>query len=83
MIQKIERDAAARFEANLPAYEARARDLYAVTPRKWDLAGEVSASHILFAVPPHSTEEAQRAVCIAQTSEMPGQIEPALWIAKV
>jgi peptidyl-prolyl cis-trans isomerase C len=60
MVQKIERDAAAAFDANLAAYEARARDLYAVTPRKWDLAGEVSASHILFAMPPYSLDEAMR-----------------------
>ncbi|HET9340504.1 MAG TPA: peptidylprolyl isomerase [Casimicrobiaceae bacterium] len=60
MIAKIERDAAAAFDANPAPYETRARDLYLTDPRKYDVGGEVSASHILFATPPHSVEEATR-----------------------
>jgi peptidyl-prolyl cis-trans isomerase C len=60
MVAKVEADAGARFDANPAPFEARARDLYLVDPRKWDVAGEVSASHILFSTPPHTVEEANR-----------------------
>jgi parvulin-like peptidyl-prolyl isomerase len=60
MLARIERDAGAAFDANPAPFEARARDLYATDPRKYDVGGEVSASHILFATPPHSVEEATR-----------------------
>ncbi|HEY8242756.1 MAG TPA: peptidylprolyl isomerase [Casimicrobiaceae bacterium] len=60
MLAKVERDAAAAFDANPAPYEARARDLYAVDPRKYEVGAEVSASHILFATPPHSVDEARR-----------------------
>jgi len=60
MIAKVEADAAAKFDANTAPFEARARDLYLVEPRKWDVGAEVSASHILFSTPPHSVEEANR-----------------------
>jgi len=60
MLAKVERDAAAAFDANPAPFEARARDLYATEPRKYDVGAEVSASHILFTVPPHTIEEAHR-----------------------
>jgi peptidyl-prolyl cis-trans isomerase C len=60
MLAKVERDAAAAFDANPAPFEARARDLYAMDPRKFEIGGEVSASHILFATPPHSVDEAHR-----------------------
>jgi len=60
MLAKVERDAAAAFDANPAPFEARARDLYAMEPRKYDVGAEVSASHILFTVPPHTIEEAHR-----------------------
>jgi len=60
MIAKVEADAAAKFDANTAPFEARARDLYLVDPRKWEVGAEVSASHILFSTPPHSVEEANR-----------------------
>jgi len=60
MIAKVERDAGAEFDANVARFEARARDLYRIDPRKYDAGAEVSASHILFATPPHSLAEANR-----------------------
>ena len=60
MVAKIERDAAAAFDANRTPFEARARDIYVMDPRKYEVGAEVSASHILFATPPHSVEEAMR-----------------------
>lgn len=60
MLAKVERDAAAAFDANPAPFEARARDLYAMDPRKYEVGAEVSASHILFATPPHSVEEAHK-----------------------
>jgi peptidyl-prolyl cis-trans isomerase C len=60
MVAKIEEDAAKKFDANTAPFEARARDLYLTDPRKYDVGGEVSASHILFATPPHSPDEARK-----------------------
>ena len=72
MVAKLEADAAARFDANPAPFEARARDLYAINPRKWDVAGEVSASHILFATPPHSVEEARKLAAAARAEIVAG-----------
>ena len=60
MTAKLERDAAIAFDANPGPFEARARDLYLVDPKRFEIAAEVSASHILFATPPHSVEEARK-----------------------
>jgi parvulin-like peptidyl-prolyl isomerase len=72
MLLKIERDAAAAFDANPAPFEARARDLYALDPRKYEVGGEVSASHILFATPPHSVEEATRLANEARAAILAG-----------
>jgi len=72
MLAKVERDAAAAFDANPAPFEARARDLYAMDPRKYEVAGEVSASHILFATPPHSVAEAHRLATEARAQIVAG-----------
>ena len=78
MLAKVERDAAAAFDANPAPFEARARDLYAMDPRKYEVAGEVSASHILFATPPHSVAEAQRLATEARAQIVAGRIIAAV-----
>ena len=60
MLAKIERDAAEDFDANVKPFEARARELFLADPRKYEVGSEVSASHILFATPAHTVEEARR-----------------------
>ena len=72
MLAKVERDAAAAFDANPAPYEARARDLYAMDPRKFEVGAEVSASHILFATPPHSVDEAHRLAAEARAQIVAG-----------
>jgi peptidyl-prolyl cis-trans isomerase C len=72
MLAKVERDAAAAFDANPAPFEARARDLYAMDPRKYEVGAEVSASHILFATPPHSVEEAHKLAAEARAQIVGG-----------
>lgn len=47
-VDAVERAAAAEFEANLPRYESRARELYLVDKAAYTTPAQVSASHILF-----------------------------------
>ena len=72
MIMKVEREAGAAFDANLAPYEARARDLYRLDPRKYDVGAEVAVSHILFATPQHTVQEATRLATEARAALLGG-----------
>jgi len=48
MVEKIDRDTAAEFDAKEADFLAKARETYALNKEKYRTSGEVSASHILF-----------------------------------
>ena len=48
MLEKLERDAAAEFDARETDFLAKARETYVLNKEKYKAPGEVSASHILF-----------------------------------
>jgi peptidyl-prolyl cis-trans isomerase C len=48
MVEKIERDAAADFDAREADFLAKAREVYAINKEKYKTPEQVSASHILF-----------------------------------
>ena len=72
MLSRVEREAAEAFDANPAPFEARARDLYVVDPRKFDAPPEIAVSHVLFATPPHSVEEATRLAAAARSTVLAG-----------
>ena len=53
----MEKQVLAEFEAKKPGLEARARELYAVNPKKYDTPDEASVSHILFSLAKHPKDE--------------------------
>lgn len=57
-LAKVEADAAAEFDTKLPAYETRARELYAVDRSKYATPEQFFASHILFETKSRSKDEA-------------------------
>lgn len=58
MMEKIEKDAAAEFEAKRASWELRAREIYTVDRKKYATPEQFSASHILFKTEGRSREEA-------------------------
>ena len=58
MVEKIETDAGNAFDAKLPQYEARAREIYVVERQRFVTPEQVSATHILFDLKKHSKDEA-------------------------
>ena len=58
MMEKIEKDAAAEFDAGRANWELRARELYTVDRKKYATPEQLSASHILFKTEGRSREEA-------------------------
>jgi peptidyl-prolyl cis-trans isomerase C len=73
MTQRIEQDAAQRFDADLKRWELRARDLYALDPKKHETPEQVAASHILFAFSAHNPEEAKRLAAEARAQVLAGK----------
>ncbi len=59
---KIEEQAANEFDAKRAQWEARAREVYAADRKRFVAAEQVSASHILFSVQQHSSDEARKLV---------------------
>jgi peptidyl-prolyl cis-trans isomerase C len=59
-VEDVEQRAEREFDANLARQEARAREIYLADRRKYEIAEQVSASHILFDIKKHSKDEAQR-----------------------
>jgi peptidyl-prolyl cis-trans isomerase C len=56
-IAKVEEDAGKTFDAKLPQFEAKAKELYLVDRQKYATPEQVSAAHILFDFKKHSKEE--------------------------
>jgi peptidyl-prolyl cis-trans isomerase C len=59
-LEDIEKRAGQEFDARRSQYEPRARELYLVERKKFEVAEQVSASHILFDLKKHTREEARR-----------------------
>jgi len=73
MTQRIELDAAQRFDADVKRWELRARDVYAVDAKRFELPEQVSASHILFAFSAHKPEEARKLAAEARADVLAGK----------
>lgn len=48
VIQQMDAESAKRFDANLPAWEARAKDVYAMDPARWTQQEQIAVWHILY-----------------------------------
>jgi peptidyl-prolyl cis-trans isomerase C len=59
-IASVEKVAAAEFEAKLAEHQRYAREIYLVDREKFRVPEEISASHILFDVKKHSSEDARK-----------------------
>jgi peptidyl-prolyl cis-trans isomerase C len=59
-LEDVERRAGMAFDARRADYESRARELYAVERRKFEVPEQVAASHILFDTHKHTRDEARR-----------------------
>jgi len=57
-LARVEEAAAKEFDARRDAYEPRARELYLVDRKTYEVPEQVKASHILFALGKHSSDEA-------------------------
>jgi peptidyl-prolyl cis-trans isomerase C len=73
MTQRIEQEAAQRFDADVKRWELRARDVYALDPKKFEVAEQVSASHILFAFSAHKPDEARKLAAEARAAVLAGK----------
>jgi peptidyl-prolyl cis-trans isomerase C len=59
-VAAIEEKAAVEFDAKLPQYVARAREIYLGDRERFRTPAEVSASHILFDIRKHGSDEARK-----------------------
>jgi peptidyl-prolyl cis-trans isomerase C len=59
-IAKYEAEAAAEFDARRVQWEARAREIYLADRKKFELPEQVSASHILFDLKKHSSDDGKK-----------------------
>jgi parvulin-like peptidyl-prolyl isomerase len=59
-LEDIEKRAGQEFDAHRAQYEPRARELYLVERKKFEVPEQVAASHILFDLKKHTREEARR-----------------------
>jgi peptidyl-prolyl cis-trans isomerase C len=64
-IAKYEAEASAEFDARRPQWEVRAREIYAVDRKKFELPEQVSASHILFDLKKHSSDDGRKLAAAA------------------
>jgi peptidyl-prolyl cis-trans isomerase C len=71
-VAEIEEQAGRDFDARSAQFEARARELYAVERKKYELPERVTASHILFDLRKHSKEEGERLAREARAKAMAG-----------
>ena len=60
MVESVEAAATAEFDAALPKYETRARELYLVDRGKFEVPEQVSATHILFDTKKRDPAEAKK-----------------------
>lgn len=71
-ILQIEEAASAAFEAKHAAQLARAREIYIVDRERYRVPEEISASHILFDIKKHSSEEARKLAAEARARIVAG-----------
>jgi len=71
-VEDIERRAAQSFESQRAHFEARARELYLVDRKKYEIPEQVSVSHILFDLKKHTREEALKLAQDTRTRIMAG-----------
>ena len=78
MVEKIERDAAAEFDAREADFLAKAREVYALNKEKYKTSEQVSASHILF-----DTTKRDDAAALALAKEARARLAAGADFAKV
>jgi len=78
MVEKVERDAAAEFDARETDFLAKARETYVLNKEKYRTSGEVSASHILF-----DTAKRGDAAALALAKEVRAKLAAGADFAKV
>ena len=78
MVGKIERDAAAEFDAREVDFLAKAREVYALNKEKYKTSEQVSASHILF-----DTTKRDDAAALALAKEVRARLVAGADFAKV
>src|SRR5436190_227404 len=78
MVEKIERDAAAEFEARGSDFLAKAREVYALNKEKYRTSEQVNASHILF-----DTTKRDDAAALALAKEARARLAAGADFAKV
>ena len=78
MVEKIERDAAAEFDARGADFLAKAREVYALNKEKYKTSEQVSASHILF-----DTTKRDDAAALALAKEARARLAAGADFAKV
>src|SRR2546428_3766481 len=78
MLEKLERDAAAEFDARETDFLAKARETYVLNKEKYKALGEVSASHILF-----DTTKRHDAAALALAKEVRARLAAGADFAKV
>jgi parvulin-like peptidyl-prolyl isomerase len=71
-IADIEEQAGREFDAKLAQYEARAREIYVVDRKKYEIPERIAASHILFSLEKHSKDEAQKLALEARAKVLAG-----------
>ena len=60
MVERVEAQAEADFDANRAKFEVRAREAYLVDKSKYAVPEQVSATHILFDTKKHTSDEAKK-----------------------
>lgn len=78
MVEKIERDTAAEFDARQTDFLAKARETYALNKEKYKAPAEVSASHILF-----DTTKRDDAAALALAKEVRARLAAGADFAKL
>jgi peptidyl-prolyl cis-trans isomerase C len=78
MVEKIDRDTAAEFDARETDFLAKARETYALNHEKYKAPAEVSASHILF-----DTSKRDDAAALALAKEVRARLAAGADFAKV
>ena len=78
MVEKIERDAAAEFDAREADFLAKAREVYALNKEKYRTSEQVNASHILF-----DTTKRDDAAALALAKEARARLAAGADFAKV
>jgi len=69
-IEKVEADAGAEFDRNIEAHTRRARELYLLDRKKYDISDQVDAWHILFMPAKHGGSEGALAAAKAARAKL-------------